>query len=244
MGLLFHHVVKMICRKEIRSMRILITGGNRGLGSALVKVALEEGNDVIATYRKDQGELENYNSDKLLLMKCDVSDEKSVVELSERIKEEGSLDVIVNNAGIHIEREAGVKDLDLEAVAFVLEVNALGPVRVVKHLLDTLLEGNMKKILNISSEAGSLKHSYATDYPYGMSKVALNMFGEKLHHELKDQGVEVYSVHPGWMRTDMGGKEAHLSPEASARTIYNTFIKGKQQNTQRFLNADGTAHDF
>lgn len=225
-------------------MRILVTGSNRGLGFALVDLALSEGHEVIATYRSEKGLLEDIENDRLQVVKCDVTDEASVKTLKEEIKAYDSLDVIINNAGILNERETDIRNLDLDKTALAFEVNTLGPIRVVKHLLNKLLESDAKKIINISSEAGSLTHSYAKDYPYGMSKVALNMFSEKLHHELKDQGVEVYSVHPGWMQTDMGGKQAPLPPEGAAKTIFDAFVNSSKRGEHRFFNYDGRLRDL
>lgn len=97
--------------------------------------------------------------------------------------------------------------------------------RVVKHMLPLIGAGTQPVIMNISSEAGTIINAFSTNYPYSMSKTALNMFTERLRHYVQDQGITVYAVHPGWMKTDMGGEEAPSEPAAAAEGIYNIIEK-------------------
>ncbi|MCT2537888.1 SDR family oxidoreductase [Aquibacillus koreensis] len=207
-------------------MNILITGANRGLGLAMAAYGVENGHHVYAGVRDPEGnasealrDLQAKHAESLEILKLDVTSEDSVVEASSQLKNK-QLDVIVNNAGLLNEREHTVEELDLEACMLAFDVNTLGPIRVVKHFLPLLEQGEKQSIINVSSEAASLTNSYSGDYPYGMSKVALNMLTEKLHVYLKEKDIQVLSVHPGWMKTDMGGEKAPTNPADTAEGIF------------------------
>ena len=207
-------------------MNILITGSNRGLGLSLVKSGLEKGHIIYAGVRDKNEqkiaqltELKNKYRDQLQIIDLDVTDEESVRTAVDEVCDH--LDVIINNAAILNEREKSIEDLDLKACKLALDINTLGPVRVIKHFLPLLKNGENQSIINISSDAGSLTNAYSGDYPYGLSKAALNMLSEKLHVTLKDDDIQVLSVHPGWMRTDMGGDQAPTNPLDTAKSIYN-----------------------
>nr|WP_253705601.1 SDR family oxidoreductase [Bacillus velezensis] len=207
-------------------MDILITGANRGLGLGFVEVGLEKGYRVFAGVRDPNEQkrtqstkLKEKNSNQLEILHLDVTDEESVREAARNVGE--SLDVIINNAAILNGRGTSIEDLDIEAIKLAFDVNTLGPARVIKHFLPLLKKGENQSIINISSEGGSLTNAYSGDYPYGLSKAALNMLSEKLHVALKNEGIQVLSVHPGWVRTDMGGMIAPTHPKETAEDIYN-----------------------
>lgn len=206
-------------------MDMLITGAGRGLGLELAKEALRRGHRVIAGVRRLQhheqlGRLEEtYGQDRLTIARLDVEKEDSIAEAAELLKAEGrTLGAIINNAAVLLGRNVPVEELDIEELSESFEVNLFGPVRVVKHFRP-LLKQPEASIINISSEAGSLTHAYPNDYPYGMTKAAMNMFTQQLSSLLSKDGIQVLSVHPGWMRTDMGGQEAAIDPQLSAQGI-------------------------
>lgn len=216
-------------------MKILITGANRGLGLSLTKIGLDHGHTIFAGSRNidEQAtaqlrELQKMYSEKLHIVQLDVTNEESVKQAVEEVASlTDSLDGLINNAAILNEREKTIEDLDIEACMLAFDINTLGPVRVVKHFLSLLKKGKDQSLINISSEAGSLTNAYSGDYPYGMSKVALNMLTEKLRVTLKDDGIQVLSIHPGWMRTDMGGENATLNPIESAEGIFKIIHRKK-----------------
>src|SRR5690625_324570 len=183
-------------------------------------------------------ELKERYGNQLAIIHLDVTCEQSVQAATSKLN--GSLDVIINNAAILNEREKTIEDLDLEACKLAFDINTLGPIRVIKHFLPILKNGENQSIINISSEAGSLTNAYSGDYPYGMSKVALNMLSEKLHVTLKDEDIQVLSVHPGWMRTDMGGQQATNDPADTAKAIYDLIERQVQIESEHvFIDYQG-----
>ncbi|WP_078544532.1 SDR family oxidoreductase [Litchfieldia alkalitelluris] len=209
-------------------MNILITGANRGLGLFLTKVGLKKGHHIFAGVRnispeatQSLQELQNLYPEKLEIIPLDVIDEGQVSSAANLLREKNQyLEVIVNNAAVLLERDKTIEELDMDEVIRSFDINTVGSMRVVKHFLP-LLKGEQQSIINISSEAGSITNSYSIDYPYGLSKVAMNMFTEKLKVYLKDRDVQVLSIHPGWMKTDMGGDQAPTDPNDTAFGIFN-----------------------
>ena len=215
-------------------MNILITGANRGLGFAIADYALNKGDTVIATTRQLSPELrekqiEHPNS--LHILQFDVTDEEAIIDAKEKLAQKiDAIDVIINNAAILNGRDQSIEDLNFDDCLLAFDINTLGPARIIKYFLPILRKGKQKSIINLSSEAGSLTNAYPGDYPYGLSKVSLNMLTEKLVRELKDDQINVMSVHPGWMHTDMGGKQAPTDPSDTAKAIYN-FIETPPKTT-------------
>ncbi|AFC31179.1 short-chain dehydrogenase/reductase SDR [Paenibacillus mucilaginosus 3016] len=210
-------------------MNILVTGANRGLGYALTAELLQRGHSVIAGVRGEAGQPSERNRrlydlagafpGRLQTASLDVADETGIAEAAAAWKSSGiELDAIVNNAAILAGRETAIEQLDFADMAASMEINLYGPMRIVKHCLP-LFGDRAGCIVNISSEAGSFTNAYGGDYPYALSKAALNMFSQQLHRQLHARDIAVYAVHPGWIRTDMGGEQAPGDPEASARGI-------------------------
>lgn len=226
-------------------MRILITGANRGLGLSLSRAALESGHEVIAAVRNrvEEGSqldrLQEAYSRSLHFVELDVAQENSIAAAARNVSEQFRyIDSIVNNAAILVERDKSIEELDLEQLRMSFEVNLFGAMMVVKHFLPLVKRSSAGLIINISSEAGSITNAYGGDYPYALSKAALNMFSQQLSRYLSADGVPVYSVHPGWMRTDMGGSQAPLDPDDSARAILELAARQKTPQTGKYVFVD------
>ncbi|WP_042203001.1 SDR family oxidoreductase [Paenibacillus camerounensis] len=228
---------------------ILITGAGRGLGLDLTAEALERGYSVIAGVRNPNQQTEALSKlaaeygDKLTIAKLDVTDEAGIAALAAELKEQGrTLGAIINNAAVLTARNTPVEALDLQDMLTTMDINLYGPIRVVKHFLPLLTEAD-PSIINISSEAGSITNAYPGDYPYSISKTALNMFSQQLHVYLQERGVHVLSVHPGWMHTDMGGEQAPTDPRKSAEGVLR-LIEQRTAPEGRFMFVDYTGKDM
>jgi len=232
-------------------MIILITGANRGLGLSLARTAVERGHMVLAGTRsleqrmEQLGELMAAAPGQVVPIRLDVQDEDSVREAARQAAERfGKLDCIINNAAILLGREHTIEQVDMNDMIVSMDVNLYGPMRVVKHFLPLVRQAGQGCILNISSEAGSFHRAYGRDYPYALSKAALNLFTQRLHVDLKGAGIRAFAVHPGWMRTDMGGENAHLDPMFSAGALLD-LIEGKREaELEPFAFVDYTGKAF
>ncbi|MBN1888469.1 MAG: SDR family oxidoreductase [Thermoflexales bacterium] len=206
---------------------IFITGAGKGLGFSLAKQFLGQGWRVFAGVYPAEANLHSLtdpSSRQLTVVPLDVTDRTSVRQAAETVAQHTpALDVLINNAGVYMEDESKTLEaleLDIRLQA-TMDVNAFGPLRVTQQFLPLLRQGQRKRIVNISSEAGSITDCWRKGvYAYCMSKAALNMQSMLLHNDLGPQGFTVLAIHPGWMRTDMGGASADIHPDESAQGIF------------------------
>lgn len=215
-------------------MNIIITGAGGGLGCYLASAALNRGHKVYAAVHSSKRispmmvELKKAYGDRLSVLEMDVSKADSIRKAAHRMEQKGVvLDGIINNAAIMTEREKTIEDLNIDEVLRSFEVNTIGPMRVVQELLPLLYQGERQSIINISSEAGTIINAFPTNYAYSMSKTALNMFSERLREFLREKEIQVYAVHPGWMRTNMGGTDAPADPADIAAGILDIMERKK-----------------
>jgi len=224
---------------------LLVTGASRGLGLALVERFLEDSWSVVAGQYGPSAALERLGrgfSDRLVVLPLDVSSLESVETAARQVAARTpALDVLVNNAGILPEAARGkLGSLDFQAGMRVYDVNGLGPLRVTQAFFPLLAAGGRKLVVNVSSEAGSIADCRRTDdYFYCMSKAALNMQSMILSNHLAPLGFKVLAVHPGWMRTGMGGPRAHLDPAESAQGISALVARSWQPGAAAYVDYSG-----
>lgn len=207
---------------------ILISGADKGLGFALAARFLRADWRVFAgAYQPDSGlaSLREQFPETLVVVPLDVSAMASICAAVKLVAQHTSaLDALINNAGIHIEKEgATLEELDFNDghLEKTLAVNTFGPLRMTQQFRSLLAQGRRKLIVNISSEAGSITDcGRDREFAYAMSKSALNMQSKLLQNYLGPQGFKVLALHPGWMRTDMGGPQAAISADESAEHIF------------------------
>jgi NAD(P)-dependent dehydrogenase (short-subunit alcohol dehydrogenase family) len=223
-------------------MNIVITGANRGLGYELTLAAAQRGHKVIAGIRSPQPEgkfleLIGRFPDQIEPVQLDVCSEETITRLSEKLlAERQTVDAIINNAGILLGRGVAIEEMPMEVIIQTFEINLFGPMMVIKHLLPLMSDGgDSRAIINISSEAGSLSNAYGGDYPYAISKTAINMFSKQLKKYVKDRGIRVYAIHPGWIKTDMGGEKAPGDPAESATSIIDIVERKKDIDPETFF---------
>jgi len=224
---------------------VLVTGAGRGLGLALVKRFLEGGYHVLAGKHHSVDELNRLARDHpkdLTAISLDVSDLDSVRAAAKRAAEEfPALDMVINNAAIYPDEARGTLGaLDFECALHVYNVNVLGALRVTQEFMPLLEKGTHKLIVNITSEAGSIADSRrSSEYFYCMSKTALNMQSNILQNALKSNGFKVLAIHPGWMRTDMGGSDADIDPGEAADGIFNLTMRDWDSDDAIYIDYTG-----
>jgi len=228
---------------------VLVTGSGRGLGLELARRHLAQGDLVYATYRGLSRELEALSKrhDNIRLVNIDVSDGSSVRDGAAQIaKGVTRLDILYCNAGVYrFEDEVPFAEIDFENALEVYNINALGFIRVVQAFLPLIGAGTM--VLGISSDCASVQNAAAIDftkapryanYPYYMSKAAMNMAGCLVDGEIRRRGARLLMVHPGWMKTDMGGPNAVVPVEESASAIM-AMATGEKPVSSRFVDYKG-----
>jgi NAD(P)-dependent dehydrogenase (short-subunit alcohol dehydrogenase family) len=185
---------------------ILITGGNRGIGAALVKAYRAAGDDVIVAARS--------GGDVAL----DVTDDGSVASAAAALAGRPT-DLLINNAGVIGPERQSSTAMDFAGFLATLDANTLGPLRVTQALLPNLRAAEGAKVAIISSQMGSLASAQSDHVAYRASKAAVNKASQTLATDLAREGIAVASLHPGWVRTDMGGAGADIDPSESAAGI-------------------------
>ena len=212
---------------------IVITGANRGIGLALARAYAERGDRVIAAVRTTTDDLDALDVE--VHEGVEVTDDAAVQRFADSLAE-SSVDVLIANAGIHSNET--LEDLNWDRIRRQFEVNTLGPLRVTRALLPRLHDGS--KVAIITSRSGSIgDNGSGGTYGYRMSKAAVNMGGVDLAIDLKPKGIPVLLLHPGMVRTDMGGGPGAVEPEDAAARMVARIDEMTLETTGRFLHAEG-----
>lgn len=226
---------------------VMITGAGKavGLGFNLVLRYLEAGDTVIATIRKQCPELDELKSqygEKLIVLTMDISSTTSVQEAADTLSQKlDHLDLLINNAvSVSPDCDKGFFNADLDYIARTVDITAVGAMRVIKAFYPLLKKSDITAlIMNISSEAGSISKCYRTNLlDYGMAKAALNMATMNLYNTFKnDRSINIFCVHPGWIRTDgRPDNPAPLSSYEAAEILRELFEKKRNDfDSHRFI---------
>ena len=224
---------------------ILITGANRGLGLGLVKKFLKNNEKVICTTRNisKSKELilckEKFN-DNLEICELDLLDKDSPNILSNFLGNE-TIDLFINNAGVIGHSAQHFKSVSLNHWLEVLKVNLIAPLLITQSIIKNIEKSSERKIYFISSKVGSIEDNKSGGmYIYRSSKTALNQIVKSLSIDLKPLGISVISLHPGWVRTEMGGPNALISVEESVNGMVDVISNTSIINSGQFINYDGT----
>ncbi len=213
--------------------KVIVTGGNRGIGLQLCIQLHARGDEVIAVCRSSSQELSQLGV--RVIEGIDVSDGDNVTALANELDGE-SIDILINNAGIL--RSDTLESIDYDSMLEQYRVNTLGPLRVTQALLPNLHDGS--KVAIVTSRVGSIEdNSSGNNYGYRVSKTAVNMVGMNLSHDLKAKGIAVILLHPGYVRTDMTGGGGGTSPEDSAKGLIERIDELDLENSGGFWHAEG-----
>lgn len=215
---------------------IFITGGARGIGLALARRFADAGDQVVLGVRDPAAARAHAPFAEALPL--DVTDEVSAATLAHAL-DGRAIDLLINNAGVMGPERQSALDMDFGEFAATLAANTLGPLRVTQALLPNLRATRGAKVAVISSQMGALSSTAPGFVAYRASKAAVNKVFQCLAAELAPDGIAVAVVHPGWVRTDMGGAGADLAPEQSATGIQHVLEALSVATTGRFWNYDG-----
>ncbi len=221
----------------------LVTGTNRGIGLEFVSQLLARGEQVIATCRDADKAPELAKLDErhtnLEVLEMDVSKPDSLSNLPKRL-EGRAIDVLINNAGVYGPRDAAFGQIKEGDWASTLHVNAIAPILLTQLMLPHLQDGKLKKLVFITSKMGSVAdNSGGGHYIYRSSKAALNAAVKSLSIDLADAGFSVGLLHPGWVKTDMGGPNAWIDAQTSVSGMLKLIDALNKENSGRFQAYDG-----
>jgi NAD(P)-dependent dehydrogenase (short-subunit alcohol dehydrogenase family) len=237
---------------KMQAETVLITGANRGIGLALSEALLREGYVVIAGCRNPEAATDLQRLAASQTGQVDVvllevnSDELVSAAVANVRKTRNRLDVIVNNAGLMPEQgNESIANLPLALLREAFETNVIGCARIIRAFLPLLRGSHRPRILNVSSGLGSIStRDDASYYAYAVSKAASNMLTRSIAFELIAEGITTAAISPGWVRTDMGGSSAPLSPEESARSLVQAIQTVGPELNGQFLDRFGKPGEY
>jgi NAD(P)-dependent dehydrogenase (short-subunit alcohol dehydrogenase family) len=227
---------------------ILITGSARGIGYELVKKYAQDGDTVYATTRSpEKADALNALAAEYAgvhVMKMDVGDSASVAACAAEIGEV-PLDVVINNAGVWGGLETQTFDnMDYDNWAFEFNVMAMGPWRVMQTFFDNVMASDQKKIITVTSQVGAHAYDHLVGYSYASAKAAVNRLVTALSQEKAGTGVCIALMHPGWVKTDMAGDVADITPEESALGVHMVIAGMTEADSGKFMKWDGGIHPW
>lgn len=224
---------------------ILITGANRGIGFELTRQYAETGWRVVACCREPGKAqaldgLAKAHAKQVTIHRLDVTNSEHIKALATSIGNT-PIDILLNNAGIYGRRDATLGNTDESQWLETFRVNTIAPIKVMEAFIDRVGASKRKVFASITSEMGSIAdNTSGGSYVYRSSKAALNAAMKSAANDLKDRGISVVVIHPGWVRTDMGGASALLTVEQSAKSIRELLGRVSIEDTGKFFNYDGT----
>ncbi len=225
----------------------LIAGASRGIGLELARQLVARGERVTASLRREsrrealEAALAPAGKRGRIIV-FDTRDEAGIRAAAAQVAE--PIDVLVANAGAYGPKRQSALDMDFDGGLDLFSVNTLGPLRVAQAFLPELRRGERPRIVLMSSVLGSMALAGTFSIAYRASKAALNKIAQCLADDLRPDGIAVVSLHPGWVRTDMGGPDATLSVEESAEAIIAVVDDLTLSDTRRYLDYRGVDLDW
>ena len=225
----------------MKNSTVLITGANRGLGLEFVQQYSQQGFSVLACSREpsDANELKalQKKNSSIEIFQLNVGDLDEIKALSNTLKNI-TIDILINNAGIYRSGEFG--SLDPEAWIESFKINTIAPYILIEAFLNQIMRSNLKKIISITSKMGSIDdNNSGGSYIYRTSKTALNSMMKSLTHDLASKGISTLTLHPGWVRTDMGGSNAWINTPESVTGMIKQIDKLSEKNSGQYIDYSG-----
>ena len=228
---------------------ILVTGANRGIGLEFARQLSRRGDIVIAGYRDAQRSRELLamaaDKDNVFAVQVDATSPGDLIRLRDFIDGKfGRLDQLINNGGINVKYSSHMEEIETDDLMESFRVNVVGPFLTVKILRPLLLKGQNARIINITSQLGSIEQSAGGAIPYRISKAALNMLSKNQAFVHRKDRIITVALHPGWVRTDMGGPNAPLSVDESVTQMLKVIDDLAPKDNGTFLGYDGRTKPF
>jgi len=226
---------------------LLITGANRGIGLELCKQYLDNNWEVHACCRnpKNAKELntlaeEENNNQSLIIHELEVTDEAQMDALEKAFKNK-PVDILINNAGVHALGASQFGKTDDKAWEEAVAVNLIAPMKMMEYFAENVAISDKKIIASMSSKMGSMDDNGSGGaYAYRATKAALNAVMVSAAHDLRHLDITALILHPGWVRTDMGGPHGEISVEQSAQMLRKILSECDISDSGKFFDIDGT----
>ena len=225
---------------------ILISGASRGIGKEMAKQYCEDGDRVYACCRNPGGAeeltaLAAESGGQITVHQMDAADAESINACAAEL-EGVAIDVLINNAGVTGGAHQSLGDLDVDEWIETFKINTVGPALVAQAFRPNLEAADNAKIMTVTSQLGASTWPFGGMYSYSTTKAAVNKVGQILALDLKDAGIASAVIHPGYVKTDMGGPNAEITPEESASGIRSVIDGLNMDSTGGFFKWNGEVH--
>lgn len=225
---------------------VLITGANRGIGLEMARQYAAAGDKVIACVRDPASATELSEiakSGDLTLEKMELGDFDSISAMRKRIGDQ-PIDIVINNAGWVGGGKQGIDDVDIAEWHRTLDINTIGPLILAREFKSNLAASGDGKLMNVSSQLAASTWPMGGMLVYSTTKAGLSKITQILAIDWKDEPITVAVMHPGWVKTDMGGPHAELTPEESAEGIRNVIAGLAKSDSGKFYKWNGDIHPW
>ncbi len=227
---------------------VVITGANRGIGLELVRQVAAKGHAVTAACRRPDAAEHllalQESQPEVDVVPLELNDAHSIDRFVHELDGRG-IDVLLNNAGIYGQRDATLGKVDAEAWHEAFHVNTIAPLMLTQKLLPHLRKGADRRLAYLSSKMGSIAdNTSGGSYVYRSTKAALNQVVRSLSEDLRADGFIALALHPGWVRTDMGGPNGLIDTETSASGLWSVIENATTEQSGHFLNYDGSTIEW
>jgi len=226
-------------------MNILITGANRGIGLEIVKYSMEQGWRVFACCRNphnadDLFDVAKQSNGQISVHIADMQELSTLQALSYELRND-AIDMLINNAGVYGSDKNKFGSVDVDSWIQAFQVNSIAPLKMVEAFSEQLRMGKQKLVACMSSKMGSMAdNGYGNSYIYRSSKAALNAVVKSLSIDLKEQGIITVALHPGWVKTEMGGPDAEISTRECVEKLFSHLLQLSIEDSGRFIDIDGS----
>jgi NAD(P)-dependent dehydrogenase (short-subunit alcohol dehydrogenase family) len=223
--------------------RVLITGAARGIGLEMTRQYAAAGDDVIACVRNTDSEALQAlaQSGSVRIEQMDMADFESISAARKRIGDL-PIDILINNAGAVGGKQQSIDDVDIAEWHKTLDINTIAPLLVARAFKSNLAASGNGKLMNVTSQLAASTWPMGGMLIYSTTKAALSKIGQILAIDWKDEPISVALMHPGWVKTDMGGPHAQLTAEESAAGIRNVIANMTKADSGKFYKWNGEIH--
>jgi len=226
-------------------MNVLITGASRGIGLEMVKYGIEQNWRIFACCRHPQQadsllSVAKLTNGRVSVHVADMNELATLQALAYELRNE-AIDILINNAGIYGSDNSKFGNVDVPGWISTFQVNSIAPLKVSEALVEQLRMGDKKIIACLSSKMGSMAdNGSGNSYIYRSSKAALNAVVKSMSIDLREDGIKCVALHPGWVKTDMGGPNAEITSRESVTSLFNIIRALKAEDSGRFIDIDGS----
>ena len=226
-------------------MNVLITGASRGIGLEMVRYGIEKNWRIFACCRHPQQaetllSLAKLAGGQVSVHVADMYELATIQALSYELRNE-AIDMLINNAGIYGSDNNKFGHVDVQSWINTFQVNSIAPLKVAEALIEQVRMGRRKIIACLSSKMGSMAdNGSGGSYIYRSSKAALNAVVKSMAVDLRAEGITCVALHPGWVKTDMGGPNAEISTRESVTRMCDILLSSTPADSGRFIDIDGT----